>query len=145
MYEFSHSTSSPERNRMIAALAGVPFTLMQANVAAAPSPSDREEPRMIVHPVWIRRPVGDDMAAAYPAAAAERLINGRGLLVCTVKGQGRLTDCDVTGETPTGWGFGHAILSLAGKFQMRSLDRDGNPVTGGHVSIPVTLMVRGGH
>jgi protein TonB len=130
---------------MIPMFAAILLALLQANISTATRPpAGQEQARTIKNPTWIRRPDGDDMAAAYPAAAATHLKNGRGILVCTVNDQGRLTDCDVTGESPTGWGFGKAILSLAGKFRMRTLDRDGSPVAGSRVSIPVALRVSGG-
>jgi protein TonB len=129
---------------MVLSLAGIVLALLQANGSTPPPPAAQEQARTIKNPAWIRRPDGDDMAAAYPTTAAVHLKNGRGILVCTVNDQGRLTNCDVTGESPTGWGFGKAFLSLAGKFRMRPLDRDGNPVAGGRVSIPVTLIVSGG-
>jgi periplasmic protein TonB len=129
---------------MITLLAGMVFALLQSNVVTAAAPSSQEEARMIIHPAWIRRPDGNDLAIAYPRGAVADLKNGRVRMVCTVNDQGKLTDCDVTDETPAGWGFGKAALSLTGKFQMKSVDRDGSPVAGGRISIPVYMFIAGG-
>lgn len=115
------------------------LALLQANVATEPAPP----PPVVTKPIWIRRPDGTDIAAAYPAAAQSTGKSGRATLVCTVSDQGKLTDCDVTNETPTGWGFGTAALSLAPKFQMKPLAWDGSSVAGGRISIPIILNISG--
>ena len=58
-------------------------------------------------------------------------------LRCRVDASGALTDCSVTDETPTGEGFGEAALAMSPLFHMRPMTRDGVPVAGGRINIPI--------
>ena len=52
-----------------------------------------------------------------------------------------MEDCKVTSETPTGYGFGAAALKLAGSFKMKPETRDGEPVAGALVTIPMPFKL----
>src|SRR5688572_10330180 len=93
--------------------------LMQA---AAPTVA---APEFVVHPVWDRRPTGDDIAKAYPKAASSALLAGVARTTCTLTEAGRLTDCAVAAEDPSDAGFGSAAVSLTPLFRMKPLDADG--------------------
>lgn len=90
-------------------------------------------------PDWLERPSGDDMAAFYPARAARREISGKVTMVCQVKADGRLANCRITHETPTGEQFGQAALRLASKFRMIPPD-DLRP-NPGEVTIPLVFQI----
>lgn len=65
-------------------------------------------------------------------------------MLCTVAADGGLVDCKVTEESPIAVGFGEALLKMAPFFKMRPLTRNGQPVDGGTVRIPVRFLLPGG-
>ncbi len=57
---------------------------------------------------------------------------------CSVTAKGTLTDCSVAGESPAGFGFGEASTScLARLFRVAPQDDNGEPVSGGTISIAI--------
>lgn len=111
-----------------------------ATPAAAPAPT-AAQPSVITAPDWISRPTGDDMARLYPRAAAIAEVEGRVTLACSVTAEGLLAECSVTSEDPADQGFGAAALGMVPKFRMRPLTKDGVPVAGGTVRIPVRFVL----
>lgn len=107
--------------------------------AAAPAPTlaDLEN-----SPDWLRLPSDGEVAAAYPTAARRARVAGQALLDCALDGEGRLTGCKVAQETPAGYGFGQAALSLSVRFQMTPLYPDGRSVAGARVSVPISFTAR---
>ena len=93
---------------------------------------------------WERRPSGDDMARVYPDSAQRKNLSGRVILSCTVTSEGSLANCTSSDEEPAGEGFGEAALKMAPLFKMKPLTRDGKPVEGGTVRIPLCFSLRGG-
>ena len=98
-------------------------------------------PSVVVNPDWLRKPTAEDMAHNYPQAAIMLNLEGRTILHCSVAVSGRLEDCDVPEETPKGIGFGKATLALSRGFLMRPQTRDGVPVSGGRVNIPIAFRL----
>jgi TonB family protein len=83
-------------------------------------------------PTRLHGPTPDQRAAAFPRnpLAAH---GGHSTLQCMVTAEGRLRDCRVTEEAPSGAGFGAAALSLAPAFSFE-------PASPGHLTeTPVTL------
>jgi TonB family protein len=98
-------------------------------------------PPQIYDPVWMRSPDPDDLAKAFPsAAAAAGDKDGSATLDCTVAHNGSLTDCNVVSETPTGLGFGAAALKVAAGMAMSPWTAQGVPVDGGHITLPIRLQ-----
>jgi TonB family protein len=55
----------------------------------------------------------------YPDHALRACAGGRAKIHCTVTADGNLTACSVVSETPTGWGFGDATLSITRVWKVR--------------------------
>jgi TonB family protein len=112
--------------------------LMAALAAQEPAPTTTSpEPPAIVAPQWLATPTPEDAQAVYPKAAAEKRLEGRATLKCGVNGEGFLKDCASIAEEPAGQGFGAAAMAIAPKFQMAKVAKDGMPVAGGVVRIPI--------
>jgi TonB family protein len=97
-------------------------------------------PAVITMPDWQRLPTADDLTQYYPKAAADAGLGGRAVIACNVTAEGALDGCQVAQEDPPGSGFGGAALSLASLFRMRPMTRDGTPVAGGKVRIPIRFQ-----
>lgn len=105
--------------------------------AAAPS-----GPAAITQPDWLRRPSGDDLARFFPREAMRKGQSGRAVISCSVTATGALANCSVVAEDPPGAGFGAAAVAMASKFEMRPMTRNGQPVAGGAVRIPINFATR---
>jgi len=66
---------------------------------------------------WTRVPTAAEVYAAYPPAARRARIGGLAKLDCMVTIDGRLTDCRIADEEPSGQGFGTAALTLVPDLQ----------------------------
>ncbi|MDQ0463268.1 TonB family protein [Caulobacter ginsengisoli] len=91
----------------------------------------------ITSPDWTRRPSGEDLEKVYPARARTLSLSGKAIISCDVTSLGTLVYCSLISETPEGEGFGEAALKVTSKFRMKPLARDGSPVGGGTVRIPI--------
>jgi len=83
---------------------------------------------------WIAAPTAADMAAVYPAKAKAEHIGGGVELSCTANRKGAMTDCDVLGESPRGYGFGGAARDLAKKLTAQGV------VNGQEVRVPISFL-----
>ncbi len=100
-------------------------------------------PPVITNPHWLRQPTADEFADAYPQRALIAGKSGFASLACTVMATGALTDCSVAEETPAGWGFGAAALSLAKRFRLVPRQEDGRPTGGAMIRIPIRFVLPG--
>jgi len=106
----------------------------------APPPAP-PRPAVITNPDWLRRPSGAEIARYYPERAARRGVEGRAVIGCQVTASGRLADCRVTTEAPADEEFGDAALKMSRHFKMRPMTRDGVPVSGGTIRIPIRFAL----
>ena len=126
---------------MLAAIFAI--VLAQAAPAArGPEPGElpmanRPGPGVQTAPEWIRTPSDSDVNRAFPAAAKRAKQSGSAMIACEVSPQGVLADCAVTSEDPRGGGFGQAALGLSKLYRMKPATRNGAPVDGGTVRIPM--------
>lgn len=112
--------------------------LMAAVTASDPTPvAAAPEPPAIVGPTWVATPTAEEAQAVYPKAAADKRLEGRATLKCSVTAEGRLAGCTSVAEEPAGQGFAAAALAIAPKFQMETVTKDGVPVAGGTVRVPI--------
>lgn len=110
--------------------------LLQATPAPAAGP-------IITNPDWAERPTGKDVSEFYPGRASQLGYAGQATLSCIVLADGHLSECKVVGEEPEGRGFGDATLKLSTTFRMKPQTRDGQPVSGGTIRIPVRFIYPG--
>lgn len=100
-------------------------------------PPEPPRPSVITNPDWRRRPSGEDLARYYPDRAARMEVEGSATISCSVTARGTLESCSIVSETPDNMGFGDAAMRMSRLFQMRPQTRDGQPVSGGTVRIPI--------
>lgn len=105
--------------------------------------ADAREPRgpVVTKPDWVRMPDADQVTRHYPHAASLLEITGRAALDCKVDSFGALSGCVVASETPRGLGFGPAALNMTPYFRMKPMSRDGRPVDGAKITIPIVFRM----
>jgi len=128
----------PARSRRIA---GGGVAVLVAIAGATAAWAAKPAPPLIEQPDWAAKPVGADIADVYPAAASKAGTSGAATIACAVAKDGRLSNCKVVREAPAKLGFGEAALKLSERFQMKPMSRDGHPVSGGKVRIPIRFML----
>jgi len=121
---------------MLLALLAAAAVSGPADGAPAPQPSATTTAD---NPRWLKRPSGDDIAAAFPDRAAARNISGRAMVRCLAASDGRLKDCHVVDEAPGNMGFGAAALRLTPKFLLAPMKM----LEGSTVSIPIRFTING--
>jgi len=110
---------------------------LEQAVAPPPPPSTGIRPSIITQPDWLKRPDAALMERYYPRDATKYGLEGAALIACKVATTGYLEGCAVTQESPRGAGFGDAALSLAARFRMLPMTKDGQPAAGGRINIPI--------
>lgn len=93
-------------------------------------------PAVITNPSWVRQPSADQLMRAYPDRALRAEVGGLATVNCLVQPNGRVADCNLTGETPGGYGFGRAAEGLTRYFQISPRTVDGAAV-GSRVNIAI--------
>jgi len=66
-------------------------------------------------------------------------ISGHAVLHCNVSAQGTVS-CSIASEDPPDEGFGQAALKMQHFFKMKPMSRDGVPVAGGTINIPIRFQ-----
>ena len=107
----------------------------------APPPPEPPRPSVITSPDWLRKPTGDDIAKYYPERAQRMNVEGRATIHCTVNARGTLESCSVQSEAPDNQDFGSKALQLSKLFKMRPQTKDGAPVDGGQINIPIRFQL----
>jgi periplasmic protein TonB len=97
---------------------------------------------IVTNPDWISRPTAADLERFYPPEAARQGLGGTVRLDCWIDSGGWLVRCQVRNEQPAGLGFGDAALMVAPLFRMTSHTRNGEPVGGAKVTVPVRFGPR---
>jgi periplasmic protein TonB len=87
------------------------------NNATASEPV-RQPPAVITNPSWSRQPTAEQTMRAYPGRAITAGVAGSASLNCLVLPTGAVTDCNVSRETPGGYGFGRAAQGLSRHFRV---------------------------
>ena len=94
--------------------------------------------KKVEKPEWITRIDPWTVVALFPKAAMDAGVKeGVGVVDCLVAPDGRMTDCRVVREAPAAMGFGQAALLAVRVMQMDPWTREGRPVAGGRVRVPI--------
>ena len=91
---------------------------------------------------WIRRPTAEDVSRFYPNRAMLRDVEGTTRISCRVSVTGQLVGCEVQFESPQGYGFGAAAIRLSSTLRMRPMMRNGEPVDGDTITIPIRWQLQ---
>lgn len=108
---------------------------------APPQAPPPPRPSIITQPDWVRKPSGEDLARFYPDRAQRMGTSGRATILCQVTARGTVENCSVVSEDPPSFGFGDAALKLSRQFKMKPQQRDGSPVEGAQVRIPLVFRM----
>jgi TonB family protein len=105
-------------------------------------PSKPREPAQLYDAQWLRGPSPDAVAQQFPAAAIKLgLRTGVGTVECVVLHTGVLDQCVAVAEDPDGMGFGKAAVAISKEFAMNPWTKQGFPVDGAHVRLPIRLTL----
>lgn len=126
---FNETTAPPDNIETITVIQGETTAEDSTTVIVTAEASDpvadapivepvRQPPAVIRNPSWSRQPSADQMMRVYPGRAITAGVAGSASLNCLVLPSGAVTDCDVSRETPGGYGFGRAAQGLSRHFRV---------------------------
>lgn len=98
--------------------------------------------RLALRIPWSAAPDVSSVNDAYPERARELGRAGRVILGCSLTGDGELNRCSVEQESPTGYGFGNAAMSLVPQF--RATPETGEAARGATVLLPIMFELEDG-
>lgn len=106
-----------------------------------PPPAAPAGPRYITNFVFAEQPTQAQQDRLIPVRARNEGQGGRVSLDCGIDGAGRLQDCRVIGEEPTGWEFGTAALRSVRHYRVPRTNNAGQPTAGGRVRFAIGFRI----
>lgn len=82
---------------------------------------------------WAREVSWEQIYAVHPARAHAANVSGKAVLTCVAARTGKLRNCRVTSETPSGWSFGRAALRLVPDLRVTPRRENGVVIDNGQV------------
>lgn len=105
-----------------------------------PQPAAGEPEPVSANPDWLLKPTYTDIYWAYPSRAVAEQVKGSATIQCEVSEQGAAEACSVISETPSGYGFGEAAISLTSKMLFKPRLECGK-VMRGSIRIPIAFKL----
>lgn len=87
-----------------------------------------------------RQPSATEHHASYPPQALREAVEGSVTLLCTISDERKL-DCAVESETPLGYGFGEAAMSISRIYVVRRVEEDPRVAIGSRVRVPIRYVL----
>ena len=126
---YNETPTAPETTETVTVIQGETAAVESSSISITSNPPEpvdnapaaepvRPPPSVIRNPSWSRQPSADQMMRAYPERAITAGVAGSASLNCLVLPSGMVTDCNVTRETPGGYGFGRAAQGLSRHFRV---------------------------
>ncbi|RYF93754.1 MAG: TonB family protein [Caulobacteraceae bacterium] len=88
---------------------------------------------------WKAKPSGANVNTYFPELAMRKGVGGKTTLDCEITAEGIMRRCWVISESPLGYGFGEAGVSLSQFFRLKVESKTVESVDGGVVRIPLTF------
>lgn len=112
------------------------------NIAPIGTPNSQvgAGPTVISHADVIREPSPTQISEYYPARARADRVQGQAIVECNISSDATAT-CELTSENPGGYGFGDAALSVSSLIGFRPETRNGTPVDGGKLRVPINFRL----
>jgi TonB family protein len=98
-------------------------------------------PHLVERPRLLKAPTDHQLTLAASDHALARKINGSAVMSCLLTQQGALDDCRILRESPPDAGYGQTALKVARFFKFSPELRDGEPVGGGIITLPLGFAV----
>lgn len=111
-----------------APVAAPPKSLSIAPASVSAPAASAPRPAVITNPRTLREPSYDELMAVYPARALSAGIAGRAAISCIATVSGTLRDCEATSESPPGYRFGQAAVSVSRHYRLSPRTVDGTAV-----------------
>jgi TonB family protein len=134
--DFRVADAQPNRNSSAEIYVSIPFDFRDPT---APQP-----PAVVVDPQWLVMPNPATAGKLFPSDAARAgYKSGVATVDCQVAHSGQLINCAASNESPAGFGFGTIALAIAHVMIMNPWTRQGAPVDGARISMPIRVNLGG--
>lgn len=110
--------------------------LLAAGAANVQAPAAEQKP---TRPEWIRKPSADEIVQTLKRVIRNGEPVGWALMKCHVTAKGILDPCRVIIENPDPGEIGKVALKLAPIFRLKPAVKDGQPVDGGDILVPIVI------